>query len=164
MDVGQWLRKLGLEQYESAFRDNKIDSEILPKLTVEDLKDLGVALVGDRRRLLDAICSLDARVEPPVAKVHDTAEHGTGGSPPIAQTERRQLTVLFCDLVGSTVLSSRLDPEDLRRIIGAYHRCCSTVIGQNDGFVALQKGAVEKVPRRIDRRVDVTAAQVEGIR
>jgi class 3 adenylate cyclase len=107
MDVAAWLQGLGLERYVPAFRDNEIDWEALPKLTAEDLKDLGVVLGGHRRKLLDAITALGA--EAPAA--------GTAGShdaPAPADAERRQLTVMFCDLVGSTELSSRLDPEDLR--------------------------------------------------
>src|SRR5437660_11150108 len=111
MDVAEWLRKLGLGQYEPAFRTNEIDARLLPNLTADDLKDLGVGLVGHRRRLLDAIGALRAEpVAPPPAE-------NVGVAP-----ERRQLTVMFCDLVGSTPLSARLDPEDLRGIIGAYHR------------------------------------------
>src|SRR5438045_6191284 len=105
MDVAAWLQNLGLERYIPAFRDNEIDARVLPSLTAEDLKDLGVTLVGHRRRLLDAIAALGAEVPPAV----------TAGSrdPPAADAERRQLTVMFCDLVGSAELSSRLDPQDL---------------------------------------------------
>ena len=110
MDVGEWLRTLGLEQYEPAFRENEIDERILPSLTAEDLKDLGVSLVGHRRRLLDAIAALGAAVSAPPYV------------PAPAVAERRQLTVMFCDLVGSTALSTRFDPEDLRELIGDYHR------------------------------------------
>src|SRR6516162_718170 len=111
MDISAWLSGLGLERYEQVFRENRIEADVLPRLTVEDLKDLGVTLVGDRRRLLDAIAALGAEV--PAATVTATPER--------AEAERRQLTVVFCDLVGSTPLSARLDPEDLRGIIGAYH-------------------------------------------
>ena len=89
---------------------------MLPSLTAEDLKDLGVTLVGHRRRLLDAIAALGAAVHPPPTR-------GARDAPAPAEAERRQLTVMFCDLVGSTALSARLDPEDLREVIGAYHRC-----------------------------------------
>jgi class 3 adenylate cyclase len=116
MDIAAWLRSLGLEQYEAAFRENRIEADVLPRLTVEDLKDLGVTLVGDRRRLLDAINALGA--EPPAAP----------GTPVRADAERRQLTVMFCDLVGSTALSSRLDPEDLREVIAAYHRTVAEIV------------------------------------
>ncbi len=117
MDVAEWLRGLGLEQYEPAFRANEIDARVLPSLTAEDLKDLGVTLIGHRRRLLDAIAALGAA--PPAVDVAAPAD-----------AERRQLTVMFCDLVGSTALSSRLDPEDLREVIGAYHRAVADVVSE----------------------------------
>jgi class 3 adenylate cyclase len=144
MDVGGWLRKLGLEQYEPAFRENKIDSAILPRLTAEDLKDLGVALVGDRRRLLEAIASLRDETAPSGAGAA-IARRGApapdaGGSPLGGDAERRQLTIMFCDLVGSTALSAELDPEDMREIIGAYHRCCVEQIAKAGGFVAKYMG------------------------
>src|SRR5260370_30991092 len=108
IEITNWLRGLGLEQYASAFHDNAIDAEILRELTADDLKDLGVSLVGHRRKLLAAIAALstDVLAAPPNAP-----------TPPDA--ERRQLTVMFCDLVGSTALAARLDPEDLREVIGA---------------------------------------------
>src|SRR5215472_15289910 len=128
MDVAAWLRGLGLEQYEPAFRDNGIDAEILPKLTAEDLKDIGVTRVGDRRKLLESIAALRVGAPPsPVAKQPSEVP-----GPAVAlssEAERRQLTVMFCDLVGSTALSARLDPEDLRAVIGGYHRCVAEVIG-----------------------------------
>src|SRR3984893_3868213 len=118
-----------MQQYEGAFRDNAIDAAVLPELTADDLKDLGVSLVGHRRKLLAAIAALrsdvDAASEP--AAVAPTAE-------------RRQLTVMFCDLVGSTELSARLDPEDLREVITAYHRAVADVVGGFDGFVAKYMG------------------------
>src|SRR5437667_7631925 len=112
MDIAEWLRKLGLEQYEPGFRANEVDASLLPSLTAEDLKDLGVTLVGHRRRLLDAIAALGA--EAPAAPVSAVAPD----TPASAEAERRQLTVMFCDLVGSTPLSTRHDPEDLRELIG----------------------------------------------
>jgi class 3 adenylate cyclase len=134
MDVGDWLRSLGLGQYEPAFRTNEIDERVLPSLTTEDLKDLGVSLVGHRRRLLDAIAALAAEV--PAAPV--TAAPREGPTP--SQAERRQLTVMFCDLVGSTALSTRFDPEDLRELIGDYHRAVADTVGRFDGFVAKYMG------------------------
>ena len=104
MDVAAWLRGLGLEQYESAFRANDVDARVLPRLTAEDLINIGITSVGHRRRLLDAI-----------AAVAGEAPAGLD-SPMRADPERRQLTVMFCDLVGSTALSARLDPEDLRAL------------------------------------------------
>jgi class 3 adenylate cyclase len=129
MDITGWLRRLGLEQYEPAFRANEIDAGVLPSLTAEDLKDLGVSLVGHRRRLLDAIAALGG--EAPAA---------TTAAPIQTEAERRQLTVMFCDLVGSTALSARLDPEDLREVIAAYHRAVAKVVAGFDGFVAKYMG------------------------
>ena len=112
MDVAAWLRGLGLEQYAPAFRDNDVDGEVLPELTADDLISIGVTSVGHRRKLLAAIASLTA-TRPAGATMTPRRD----ASAP-ADAERRQLTVMFCDLVGSTALASRLDPEDLREIIG----------------------------------------------
>jgi class 3 adenylate cyclase/predicted ATPase len=128
MDIAGWLRGLGLEQYEPVFRSNDIDGAVLPTLTAEDLKDLGIASVGHRRRLLEAITALREGGEP-AAKVQASAE-----------AERRQLTVMFCDLVGSTELSTNLDPEDLREVIAAYHRGVAETVGRFAGFVAKYMG------------------------
>src|SRR6516164_533681 len=106
MDIEAWLQGLGLERYVPAFRDNEIDWEVLPKLTSEDLREIGVAAIGHRRKLLDAIATLGASA--PTAAVRAAV----ADTPAAAEAERRQLTVLFCDLVGSTALSARLDPED----------------------------------------------------
>jgi len=108
IEIADWLRELGLEQYAPAFRDNAIDARVLPSLTAEDLKDLGVTLVGHRRRLLDAIAALGSEIS--VAAATEISRD----KPTPADAERRQLTVMFCDLVGSTALSRRFDPEDLR--------------------------------------------------
>jgi class 3 adenylate cyclase/predicted ATPase len=133
VDIGAWLRGLGLQQYEQAFRDNAIDAEILPELTAEDLRDLGVSLVGHRRKLLAAIAALrnEGRREPAAerSEVLDTAT-----------AERRQLTVMFCDLVGSTALSARLDPEDMREVIAAYHRAVAKEVARCDGFISRYMG------------------------
>jgi class 3 adenylate cyclase/predicted ATPase len=128
IDIAAWLRSLGLEQYEPVFRANEIDAAVLPSLTADDLKDLGITLVGHRRRLLDAVAALD---KPPAR----TGEGRVG-----TEAERRQLTVMFCDLVGSTPLSTRFDPEDLREVIGAYHRCVADTVGRFAGFVAKYMG------------------------
>ena len=130
MDVAGWLRDLGLERYEAAFRENEIDWEALPNLTAEDLKDLGVVLGGHRRKLLEAIAAFrsESHRRRPVA------------DQVAPKVERRQLTVMFCDLVGSTALSARLDPEDLREVIGAYHAAVADVIGGFGGFVAKYMG------------------------
>jgi class 3 adenylate cyclase len=129
VDITAWLHGLGLQQYEPAFRDNAIDAAILPELTAEDLKDLGVSLVGHRRKLLAAIAALRSDIGP----VPDM--------PPAASAVgRRQLTVMFCDLVGSTALAARLDPEDLREVIAAYHRAVAEIVAGFDGFVAKYMG------------------------
>src|ERR1700724_2396405 len=115
MNVAAWLQSLGLDRYESLFRDNEIDWEVLPKLTSEDLKEIGVIAIGHRRRMLDAIAAFGA---PPLSA--DTAGpqiETTAALAPTGDAERRQLTVMFCDLVGSTALSMRLDPEDLHEVI-----------------------------------------------
>jgi class 3 adenylate cyclase/predicted ATPase len=132
MDVSSWLRELGLEDYAEAFRANHIDTDVLPQLTAEDLLALGITSIGHRRRLLEAIAKLRADTVP-------------AGAEPLAPkrpaaAERRQLTVLFCDLVGSTELATRLDPEDLRAVMGAYHRCTAAVIERFDGHVAKYLG------------------------
>src|SRR5271166_6569775 len=134
MDIATWLQDLGLERYLPAFHDNEIDWEVLPKLTSEDLREIGVAAIGHRRKLLDAISALGAAA--PVATV--TAAPSNAPAP--ADAERRQLTVMFCDLVGSTALSTRHDPEDLRELIGDYHRAVSETVGRFDGFVAKYMG------------------------
>jgi class 3 adenylate cyclase len=136
MDVGDWLQSLGLSEYEAAFRDNQIDGEILPKLTGDDLKELGVSSVGHRRKLLSAIAELPGAFAAPA-----TAAKVVRVNPPVhAAAERRQLTVMFCDLVGSTAMSARLDPEDLREMIAAYHQCCASLIERGGGFVAKYMG------------------------
>ena len=136
MDIADWLRGLGLERYEQAFRENEIDLRILPELTADDLKELGVAAIGHRRLLLKAIADLAAGAG------RAAAEDVPAASPTNAtgEAERRQLTVMFCDLVGSTALSTRLDPEDLRAIIGAYHRCVTEIAEGFGGFVARYMG------------------------
>jgi class 3 adenylate cyclase/tetratricopeptide (TPR) repeat protein len=139
VDVAVWLRGLGLEHYEPAFRDNRIDAEVLPKLTVDDLKDIGVAAVGDRRKLLDAIAAL-RKGALPSPTTEQPAEAPAPATAAPATAERRQLTVMFCDLVGSTALSARLDPEELREVIGAYHGAVAQAAAGFDGFVAKYMG------------------------
>src|SRR5712692_1428275 len=140
MDVAAWLRGLGLEQYAQLFHDNDIDGEILCGMTAEDLKELGISSFGHRRRLLNAITALGG--EPPTRDVAQSATSATSApaSPPPIDAERRQLTVMFCDLVGSTALSTRFDPEDLRELIGDYHRAVAETVGRFDGFVAKYMG------------------------
>jgi len=132
MDVGGWLRSLGLGQYEALFRASEIDADFLPELTDADLEKLGVPL-GHRKRLLRAISGLTAAVTsaPPSASTAAT---------PRDAAERRQLTVMFCDLVGSTALSARFDPEELREEIRAYQNAVSALVARYDGFVAKYMG------------------------
>jgi class 3 adenylate cyclase/tetratricopeptide (TPR) repeat protein len=143
-DISEWLGALGLQQYAAAFHDNDIDGVVLPELTADDLIGLGVASIGHRRKLLAAIAALrEAAVAEREAKpAGSPAVPGPTDPPgPVgASAERRQLTVLFCDLVGSTELAARLDPEDLREIIAAYHRRVSEILNAGGGFVAKYMG------------------------
>ena len=113
MDVVVWLRTLGLGRYEAAFRDNEIDETVLPNLTAEDLKDLGVSVVGHRRKLLDAIAAL--RTDADATPSSGAATRAPTVVSPEDRAERRLVTVMFSDLVGSTALSARMDPEDSAR-------------------------------------------------
>jgi hypothetical protein len=132
MDLGGWLRRLGLGKYEAAFRENEIDETVLPSLTHETLKELGVTAVGHRLKLLDAIAAL--RIDTSAKPTSTGAT--TTSAPPSASTEdraeRRQVTVMFSDLVGSTALSGRMDPEDLREIISAYQKCVAEAVRRFD--------------------------------
>jgi class 3 adenylate cyclase/tetratricopeptide (TPR) repeat protein len=139
-DVANWLRGLGLGQYAAAFRDNAVDSALLSRLTPDDLKDLGVSLVGHRRRLLDAIAALkssDNTNSPVPHAANATASSVTARS---SDAERRQLTVMFCDLVGSTALSAQLDPEVLSDIIAAFQAICVNAVKGFGGSIAKYMG------------------------
>src|SRR5215472_12816856 len=131
--IAHWLNALGLGQYAQRFAENYIDAGVLRDLTDQDLERIGIPL-GHRKKLLRAIRELadSSPGAPPPATASKLAPHDNA--------ERRQLTVMFTDLVGSTALSTRLDPEDLQEIIGAYHRCCAKVITQSGGFVAKYLG------------------------
>ena len=125
--VAEWLEKLGMSEYAQRFAENRIDFSVLPDLTDHDLEKLGVVL-GDRRKMLRAIANLEAHkitvaAAAPAAQPRDTAE-------------RRQVTVMFSDLVGSTALSTRMDPEDLREVISAYQNFVAATVGRFGGFVA----------------------------
>ena len=141
IDVGAWLRGLGLGQYEAAFRENEIDETVLASLTHETLKEIGVTPVGHRLKLLDAIrvpWRTDTSAKAPSA---DAAS--TSAAPSVRaedRAERRQVTVMFSDLVGSTALSARMDPEDLREVISAYQKCVAETVQRFDGFVAKYMG------------------------
>jgi class 3 adenylate cyclase/predicted ATPase len=134
--VRNWLEAIGLGQYADAFEANDIDTELLTRVDDQLLKDIGVSSAGHRLRLRDAIAKMAAKSDAGanVAKTIAPAEASA------TSAERRQLTVMFCDLVGSTALSARLDPEDLRAVIGAYHRCVAAVIERAGGFVAKYMG------------------------
>src|SRR5918993_5924930 len=136
MDVGAWLHGLGLGRYEQAFRDNDVDADLLARLTAEDLKEIGVASVGHRRRLLDAIATLRAETvqrSPPAA---GSMSDAPTSEPSGAEAERRQLTVMFVDLVGSTALSTRLDPEELRQVLRTYQDAVAGAVARFEGHVA----------------------------
>ena len=136
MDIGDWLRGLGLDQYEATFRENKIDAGLLPRLTADDLRDAGVAAVGDRRRLLDAIASLVIEGR---ADSSRRARHAQQGSIQLA-AERRPIAVLFCDLVGSTSLAAELDAEDWRNLVNAYFDESAKAVNAFGGHVLKKLG------------------------
>jgi hypothetical protein len=124
--IADWLEKLGLGQYAPRFAENDINFAILSDLTDQDLKELGVSSLGHRRQLLRAVAELNT-VEKGAPKLAPATAAPVSSQLQEA-AERRQLTVMFCDLVGSTALSARLDPEDMREIVGAYHRSCAEQI------------------------------------
>jgi class 3 adenylate cyclase len=143
VDVGAWLRGLGLERYERAFRDNDIDVEVLPELTADDLIGLGVASIGHRRKLLAALAALAALRQ--AAPLPETRPVRAEPAPPAfvprpPEAERRELTVMFVDLVGSTALSTRLDPEDMREVIRAYQGAVAGEVARFGGHIAKFRG------------------------
>ena len=134
-EIADWLEKLGMSEYAQRFAENRIDLAVLPDLTDQDLKDLGVVL-GDRRKILRATAGLKSTV---------TVAPNLAGEPVIVGqpqdvAERRQVTVMFSDLVGSTALSARMDPEDLREVISAYQKCVAETVQRFGGFVAKYMG------------------------
>jgi hypothetical protein len=144
MDVVVWLRGLGLERYEAVFRENDIDETVLPSLTAEDLKELGVTALGHRRKLLDAIAALRANTSPQAplvmvapAPIMAATTHAPGAE---AVGERRHVTVMFCDLVGSTSISAGLDAEDWRDLVGSYLDVASAAVTEMGGHVAKKLG------------------------
>jgi class 3 adenylate cyclase/predicted ATPase len=132
MDVGGWLRNLGLGQYERAFVEHAVDLDVLPELTEADLEKLGMPL-GDRKRCIRAIKAMD---RPPPGELRETGNT----YPYLAAAERRHLTVMICDLVGSTALSARLDPEDMSAVIDAFQAACARITLAFDGFLADFRG------------------------
>ena len=141
-DIRQWLEELGLGEYADAFEENRIDANVLPELTNDDLKDVGVLAVGDRRKLLNAISGLTERDSEPTGDgakpASDRDANKPGQRSPAA--ERRQLTVMFCDLVGSTELSRQLDPEDLRDVMRRYQDAVAGAVTRYGGHVAKYLG------------------------
>ncbi|MCK1636297.1 alpha/beta fold hydrolase [Bradyrhizobium sp. 157] len=148
MDIADWLRRLGLHQYESVFRDNDVDTETLPSLTAEDLRELGITSLGHRKKLLSAIAALS----PTLAENRLGKNMEDDRGPPLAEAspsrpsiknrpaERRHLTVMFVDLVGSTALSVRLDPEDLSEILATYHQAVAAEVARFEGYIAKLMG------------------------
>src|SRR6516165_9703152 len=133
MDLGGWLRSLGLEQYEAAFRENAIDESVLPDLTEDHLRELGIPL-GGRIKLLKAVAALNKPTDA-------IAPASTGGAAlPVEGAERRQLTVMFSDLVGSTAMAGTMDPEDLREVISAYQKCAAETVRRFDGCISRYMG------------------------
>jgi class 3 adenylate cyclase len=132
--VSDWLEKLGLGQYAQRFAENDISFSVLTDLTDQDLKEIGVSL-GHRRQLLRAIAELPNREK-------DAPKAAPAALASAAQdmAERRQVTVMFSDLVGSTALSARMDPEDLREVISAYQKCVTEIVQRFGGFVAKYMG------------------------
>ena len=135
MDIDGWLRGVGFAQYAEMFRANDIDIEQLSRLTNDDLKDIGVVSLGHRKKLLEAIAALVAAPEAPAPIPVTATESKTEDT-----AERRQVTVMFIDLVGSTALSARMDPEDLREVISAYQKCVAETVRRCGGFVAKYMG------------------------
>ena len=129
--IADWLKMLGMSEYAQRFADNRIDFSVLRDLTDQDLKDLGIVL-GDRRKMLRAINELDA--VSPAAPATPTKSVSQDAA------ERRQVTVMFSDLVGSTALAARMDPEDLREVISAYQQCVAETVRRFGGFVAKYMG------------------------
>ena len=130
-DIANWLKAVGLGEYAQRFADNAIDLSVLRDLTEQDLKDLGI-LLGHRRKIRRAIAELDGVAPAPTE---------TATEPVLREgAERRHLTVMICDLVGSTALAARLDPEDMRAVIDAYHAACARITRTHDGFLAQLRG------------------------
>jgi class 3 adenylate cyclase len=130
VDTAAWLHGLSLQQYEQTFRDNAIDFTVLPELGEADLEKLGI-LLGHRKILLKAIAELAPSAAQPVAEIVSRRDEGA---------QRRQLTIMFCDLIGSTALSTRLDPEDLREVLGIYLAAVREEVARHDGSIARYMG------------------------
>src|SRR5262245_4423607 len=132
--IAEWLGSIGLGEYARCFSEHAIDQSVLHDLTEQDLKELGVDKVGHRRKILRAIADMDGAI--PVMAASETIE-----PMPSAEGERRQLTVMFCDLVGSTALAARLDPEDLSRVMNSYQDCIHDIVERRfEGMIARRQG------------------------
>ncbi|HMF20725.1 MAG TPA: adenylate/guanylate cyclase domain-containing protein, partial [Pseudolabrys sp.] len=129
--IAEWLASLGLSEYAQRFAENHVDASVLRDLTDQDLTELGVSL-GHRRKMLRAIAELDGAALEPAEAASEPA--------PRDEAERRHLTVMFCDLVGSAALSARLDPEDMWGVIASYHACIGEVVGRHNGMIARYMG------------------------
>src|ERR1700731_2012000 len=140
MDIMVWLRSLGLGKYEAAFRENEIDETVLPSLTEEHLNQLGVTALGHRVKLLDAIAGLRNDASGKAPSVDAATTSSAPSASPEDRAERRQVTLMFSDLVGSTALSARMDAEDLREVISAYQTCVAETVQRCGGFVAKYMG------------------------
>src|SRR6516165_3979077 len=144
MDIVVWLRSLGLGKYEALFRENDIDETVLLTLTAEDLKELGVTSFGHRRKILDAIAALrnDASLQAPSVTAAPARPSATPSATPVVEAigERRHVTVMFCDLVGSTSISAGLDAEDWRDLVGSYLDAASAAVADMGGHVAKKLG------------------------
>jgi len=129
--IANWLKSLGLGEYAQRFAENCIDASVLRDLTDQDLEKIGIPL-GHRKKMLRAIAELSGAVL--------TSPQAVTGANRQDTAERRQLTVMLCDLVGSTALSARLDPEDMRAVIDAYHAACAGIVATYDGFITDFRG------------------------
>jgi len=181
MDIGDWLRTLGLDQYEAIFRQNDIDTELLPTLGADDLRELGITSLGHRKRLLAAIAALADR--PSVAATSENLHHESPTGSASTSAERRQLTVMFCDLVGSTaggsagafvfmwageplVIRSESDLQEAMRRIGltaASDRRRSADLLGHDEIVAIRQGARRRFLERIAEPPRAARGKAEGL-
>jgi class 3 adenylate cyclase len=140
--IADWLREIGLEQYAQRFAENDIDFSILNELTDQDLEKIGIISLGHRRKLLRAIAALENPQNDKPSLATSSPDTRSADA-----AERRQVTVMFSDLVGSTALSARMDPEDLREVISAYQKCVAETVGRFGGYVAKYLRAGAKIPQ-----------------
>ena len=158
-EIADWLDKLGMSEYAQRFAENGIDFSVLPDLTDQDLEDMGVVL-GHRRKILRAIAELTDAGK--AAQRPTAPAEATSAVRPQDSAERRQVTVMFSDLVGSTALSARMDPEDLREVISAYQKCVAETVQRFGGFVAKYMGDGVLFTSAIRRRTRTTLSGRSG--